>query len=200
MSQINLSSTKYVPKCRLHDDSSTLVVTSESTQVSMIEQANFSERSPDSANNIVSTEVTGIIPSYQSSVHAVQLCTGRPSQQCGQASIEPFSRLHAVHEETYDNGYHFPPKRPFLEAFLLSFKDFSKYCATPLGAFVVLYCLNVVAWGGMLFLLLCNAAPAMCNPNCDDIDSPRRRWIEYDSQIIVSASIEIMFSSAFSII
>lgn len=44
--------------------------------------------------------------------------------------------------------------------------------------------LNVVAWGGMLFLLLCNAAPAMCNPTCNDINSPRRIWIEIDSQIL----------------
>ena len=42
----------------------------------------------------------------------------------------------------------------------------------------------MVAWGGMLFLLLCNAAPAMCTPTCDDINSPRRVWIEIDSQIL----------------
>lgn len=42
----------------------------------------------------------------------------------------------------------------------------------------------MVAWGGMLFLLLCNAAPAMCRPTCDDINSPRRVWIETDSQIL----------------
>ena len=42
----------------------------------------------------------------------------------------------------------------------------------------------MVAWGGMLFLLLCNAAPAMCRPTCDDINSPRRVWIEIDSQIL----------------
>lgn len=36
----------------------------------------------------------------------------------------------------------------------------------------------------MLFLLLCNAAPAMCTPTCDDINSPRRIWVEIDSQIL----------------
>jgi hypothetical protein len=36
----------------------------------------------------------------------------------------------------------------------------------------------------MLFLLLCNAAPAMCRPTCNDINSPRRVWIEIDSQIL----------------
>lgn len=27
-------------------------------------------------------------------------------------------------------------------------------------------------------------APAMCYPECDDIDSPRRKWVEWDSQIL----------------
>jgi hypothetical protein len=44
--------------------------------------------------------------------------------------------------------------------------------------------LNIIAWGGMLFLLICNAAPAMCTPTCNDINSPRRIWIEIDSQIL----------------
>ena len=36
----------------------------------------------------------------------------------------------------------------------------------------------------MLFLLLCNASPAMCHPSCGDITSPRRKWIEVDSQVL----------------
>lgn len=48
----------------------------------------------------------------------------------------------------------------------------------------MIYGLNVVAWGGMLFLLICNAAPAMCHPTCDDIHSARKKWIEIDSQIL----------------
>jgi hypothetical protein len=36
----------------------------------------------------------------------------------------------------------------------------------------------------MLFLLLCNAAPAMCHPTCDNLYSPRRIWIEITSQIL----------------
>ena len=55
---------------------------------------------------------------------------------------------------------------------------------TIFKAILIIYCLNVVAWGGMIFLLLCNAAPAMCHPTCDDINSPRRKWIEIDSQIL----------------
>ena len=49
---------------------------------------------------------------------------------------------------------------------------------------LIVYCLNVVAWGGMIFLLMCNAAPAMCHPSCNDINSPRQIWIEIDSQIL----------------
>lgn len=55
---------------------------------------------------------------------------------------------------------------------------------TPAGFVITIYCLNIVAWGGMIFLLLCNAAPAMCHPTCDHIQSPRRIWIEIDSQIL----------------
>ncbi|KAJ2904625.1 hypothetical protein MKZ38_007604 [Zalerion maritima] len=86
--------------------------------------------------------------------------------------------------EKFDNGYHFPPKKSFAVSLKQGFMTFLRYSITPLGFFVVLYGLNVVAWGGMIFLLLCNAAPAMCHPTCNDIDSPRRKWIEYDSQIL----------------
>jgi hypothetical protein len=63
-------------------------------------------------------------------------------------------------------------------------KPFLRWLATPFGAFITLYSLNIVAWGGMLFLLLLNAAPAMCRPTCDDVNSPRRLWIEIDAQIL----------------
>ncbi|KAF4240524.1 hypothetical protein CNMCM6457_007102 [Aspergillus fumigatiaffinis] len=62
--------------------------------------------------------------------------------------------------------------------------DLWQWLRTPLGILITLYGLNVVAWGGMLFLLLCNAAPAMCDPSCNDPNSPRRKWIEIDSQIL----------------
>lgn len=86
--------------------------------------------------------------------------------------------------EPFDNGYQFPPKHTWSEATAIGLKAFWKFTWTPLGFFVVLYGLLVVAFGGMLFLLLCNAAPAMCNPDCNDINSPRRIWVEYDSQIV----------------
>ncbi|KAE9977709.1 hypothetical protein EG328_001836 [Venturia inaequalis] len=84
----------------------------------------------------------------------------------------------------YPNGYTPPPKLPFKTSFKIGFVAFCKWCMTPLGFAIFIYGLNVVAWGGMLFLLLCNASPAMCKPTCNDINSPRRIWIEIDSQIL----------------
>ncbi|CAG8099317.1 unnamed protein product [Penicillium salamii] len=63
-------------------------------------------------------------------------------------------------------------------------REFFRWMCTPLGACITVYGLNIVAWGGMLFLLMCNAAPAMCHPTCDSLESPRRIWIEIDSQIL----------------
>ena len=92
-------------------------------------------------------------------------------------------------EGVYPNGYSFPPKKTWGQATTNGLKAFVKFTFTPMGFLIVLYGLNVVAWGGMLFLLLCNASPAMCwlengTFNCDDINSPRRIWVEIDSQIL----------------
>lgn len=92
----------------------------------------------------------------------------------------------------YPNGYKFPPKHTRKEAMSIGFKAFCKYTITPLGFLVVVYCLNVVAWGGMLFLLLIGGGKQyMCYPerlhgikDCNDLWSPRRIWIEIDSQIL----------------
>jgi hypothetical protein len=88
--------------------------------------------------------------------------------------------------EPFENGYHFPPKYPWQETTRQGLAAFWKFFTTPMGFFWTIYGLNVVAWGGMIFLLLCNAAPAMCYPSCDDIDSPRRKWIEWDAQILTA--------------
>lgn len=84
----------------------------------------------------------------------------------------------------YANGYIPPPKLPWTQSFMIGLKGFWKWFLTIPGFLITIYGLNVVAWGGMLFLLLCNAAPAMCTPTCDDINSPRRIWVEIDSQIL----------------
>jgi hypothetical protein len=60
----------------------------------------------------------------------------------------------------------------------------TRWLATLYHVATIFYVLNVIAWGGMLFLLLVNAAPAMCVPSCTDPNSPRRTWIEIDSQIL----------------
>lgn len=93
------------------------------------------------------------------------------------------------------SGYVPPPRLPWTTSTANALKGFWKWFLTPFGFLVTLYGLNVVAWGGMLFLLLCNASSAMCwspspdNPgekyfNCNDIDSPRRKWIEWNSQTL----------------
>ena len=84
----------------------------------------------------------------------------------------------------YPNGYKFPAKHTWGQATVIALKGFWRFCLTPTGFLITVYGLNVVAWGGMLFLLLVNAAPAMCRPSCNDINSPRRKWIEVDSQIL----------------
>jgi hypothetical protein len=86
----------------------------------------------------------------------------------------------------FDNGYHFPPKHTWTESTMILLKGFWNYATTWLGFLVVIYGLNVIAWGGMIFLLLCNAAPAMCTPTCNDINSPRRIWIEIDAQVLTA--------------
>ncbi|KAF2101853.1 hypothetical protein NA57DRAFT_35795 [Rhizodiscina lignyota] len=82
------------------------------------------------------------------------------------------------------SGYIHHPKLPWTTSTGIALYAFWKWFLTPLGFLITIYGLNVVAWGGMLFLLLCNAAPAMCHPTCDDINSPRRIWLEVDSQIL----------------
>jgi hypothetical protein len=91
-----------------------------------------------------------------------------------------------INTTPFHNGYQFPPKHRWTESIVIGLKAFWKFFLTPIGFLVVIYGLNVVAWGGMLFLLLCNASPAMCKPTCNDINSPRRVWIEVDSQILTA--------------
>jgi hypothetical protein len=87
------------------------------------------------------------------------------------------------------------PKIPWTRSTIIGLRAFWKWFLTPFGFLVTVYALNVVAWGGMLFLLLCNAAPAMCWVSdahshngwvydCDNLYSSRRIWMETDSQIL----------------
>ena len=65
----------------------------------------------------------------------------------------------------FPNGYHFPPSHTFAQSSRLAGIAFGSYVRTPLGFAVTIYGLNVVAWGGMLFLLLCNAGKTL-TPSC----------------------------------
>ena len=107
-----------------------------------------------------------------------------PVQSSEEAALTAPDPRSAASTEPFDNGYHFPPKFTWTEATLQGLKVSWAFFITPMGCFWTIYGLLVVAWGGMIFLLLCNAAPAMCYPSCNDIDSPRRKWIEWDAQIL----------------
>lgn len=86
---------------------------------------------------------------------------------------------------TYPNGYRFPAKHTWWQSTVIGCKAFGRFAITPFGFLITVYGLNVVAWGAMIFFLLLNAAPAMCNPSCDDKHtSARQIWIEIDSQIL----------------
>ncbi|OJD27084.1 hypothetical protein ACJ73_01524 [Blastomyces percursus] len=85
---------------------------------------------------------------------------------------------------TYPNGYRFPPKHTWTQATIIGLKAFGHFVITPFGFLVTLYGLNIVAWGAMIFFLLLNVAPAMCNPSCTAPESARQIWIEIDSQIL----------------
>ncbi len=113
--------------------------------------------------------------------------TARPS-----SSSSASKELGPNADGVYPNGYKFPPKHTWGEATKIGLKAFWKFTITPLGFLIVLYGLNVVAWGGMLFLLLIGGGQEfMCYPpgshgqkECNNINSPRRIWIEIDSQIL----------------
>ncbi|GAB1739771.1 hypothetical protein NU219Hw_g4708t1 [Hortaea werneckii] len=85
------------------------------------------------------------------------------------------------------------PKVPWVRSTIIGLKAFWRWFLTPFGFLVTIYALNVVAWGGMLFLLLCGAAPEMCWAldkqdgwirDCNHLYSSRRIWLEIDSQIL----------------
>lgn len=76
-------------------------------------------------------------------------------------------------------------KVPWNVAALHGLKAFWKFFITPTGFLMTIYGLNVVAWGAMLFFLELHAAPAMDHPDDGDhCGSPRRIWLEIDSQIL----------------
>ncbi|KAI5262999.1 hypothetical protein E4T47_09131 [Aureobasidium subglaciale] len=76
-------------------------------------------------------------------------------------------------------------KLPWTVAIKHGFAAAAKFILSPTGFLITVYGLNVVAWGAMLFFLLLHAAPAMNHPDNGDADSsPRKIWLEIDSQIL----------------
>ena len=114
--------------------------------------------------------------------------TARPSSSSSADNKEQGPDENGV----YPTGYKFPPKHTWGEATIIGLKGFWRFTLTPLGFLIVIYGLNVVAWGGMLFLLLIGGGKEfMCYPpgshgqkDCGNLNSPRRIWIEIDSQIL----------------
>jgi hypothetical protein len=84
----------------------------------------------------------------------------------------------------YENGYQFPPKHTWKQATVIALHGSWNFVRTPFGFLLTIYSLNIVAWGGMLFLILCRATPAMAHPNYNSWDSGAKTWLEIDSQIL----------------
>jgi hypothetical protein len=100
------------------------------------------------------------------------------------ASLSPTKQLsdplqHTVTEPTI------PAKEPWSKAIFHGLTAFWKFFLTPTGFCITIYGLNVVGWGAMLFFLILKAAPAMNHPDGGDADSsPRKIWLEIDSQVL----------------
>ena len=86
----------------------------------------------------------------------------------------------------YPNGYQFPPKHSRWYSTKVFLIAFWKFFITPTGFLITIYGLNVVAWGGMLFLILVHATPAMSHPSWTDNYSGAKIWLEIDSQILTA--------------
>ncbi|KAL0932274.1 uncharacterized protein CTRU02_213227 [Colletotrichum truncatum] len=92
---------------------------------------------------------------------------------------QQFQRRQSLHEKHMGKE-----KAPWKTTVAHGLKAFWKFFLTPSGFVITIYCLNIVAWGAMLFFLLINAAPAMNYPSADDVNSPRKKWLEICSQIL----------------
>jgi len=100
------------------------------------------------------------------------------------ASLSPTKQLSDPLQQTVTESS-IPAKEPWSKATLHGLTAFWKFFLTPTGFCITIYGLNVVAWGAMLFFLLLKVAPAMNHPDGGDADSsPRKIWIEIDSQIL----------------
>jgi len=100
---------------------------------------------------------------------------------------------------TFPNGYKFPPKHTWKESIAIGFRAFLRFTFRSwVGFLIVFYCVQIVGWGGMIFLLLCTAGdPRMCwlqRPpgsgnwvtDCSDKHTSKSLWIEIDAQVLTA--------------
>ncbi|KAI0398808.1 hypothetical protein F4802DRAFT_603601 [Xylaria palmicola] len=134
-----------------------------------------------------------IVERTTSSSSSVEQHAANPSNRIGSSSgqrRDSDSLGVATGTGEYANGYHFPPKYPARERIEMGLAAFWDFYNTGLGFFLTIYALLVSGWGFMLLLLLAGAVPEMCwvdgKFNCDNIESPRRQWIEIDSQVLTA--------------
>ncbi|KAJ6190940.1 hypothetical protein N7519_000961 [Penicillium mononematosum] len=84
--------------------------------------------------------------------------------------LEPRFEHHKTNED------HIAPKVSWADAFKKAAVAAWRFILTPTGLFILVYGLNVVAWGAMLFFLLLNVG---------SMSKERKEiWIEIDSQIL----------------
>lgn len=106
------------------------------------------------------------------------------------------SELHRTESGTYPNGYHFPPKHTKKEAISIGFKAFIRFTfGSIFGFLVVFYAVQVVGWGGMIFILLCGGADSRACwtvkdgqwvVDCDSKHTSKSLWIEIDAQVLTA--------------
>lgn len=101
-----------------------------------------------------------------------------PENEAGKEILQ-FQRRPTLAEQASSDSKH-----TWVQTIANGFKALYKFASTPTGFLMTIYGLNIVAWGAMLFFLLLDAAPAMDHPNKDALSSPRKKWLEVDSQIL----------------
>jgi len=125
-----------------------------------------------------------------SSSHSIQKLPERvdANEQVVSSALAPGEDALVGPDETgtYPNGYRFPKKHTWTQSIVIGMKALWKFFLTPFGFVITIYGLNVIAWGAMIFFVLLNAAPAMCHPSCNALSSARKKWIEWDSQILTA--------------
>jgi hypothetical protein len=90
----------------------------------------------------------------------------------------------AQRQPTLKEQAHSDEKHGWSETTQNGLKEAWKFVSFPTGLLMTIYGLNIVAWGAILFFLLLGAAPAMNHPSKDAPYSPRKIWLEIDSQIL----------------